>query len=177
MQQWLLNKSNSSPVLQSIIPVFTVLDLQHTLTVCEVGGDFSPSIIWKRNLPIFPPVGTVHSHLLMQWKVPRKYKFPEFFLLVPQAAYWVAGSQSATAWQVTDIKELKDPEVVLRKWCGSFLWRFCQIFLWLHKQESLFVSVLYLCLELWAWWLVGGLIGKALHAWVPSNFPPSADAQ
>lgn len=80
----------------------------------------------------------------MQWKVPGKYKFPEFFLLVPQAAYWVAGSQSATTWQVTDIKELKDPEVVLEMVWFIFMTLLSDILVTTQARKSVcvcFVSV------------------------------------
>lgn len=45
----------------------------------------------------------------------------ESYLFLPQAACWAAGSLSAVVWQVSDIKELKDLEVVVRKWLDRFL--------------------------------------------------------
>lgn len=100
--------------------------------------------------------------------------------LMPQATCWAAGSRSAAAWQVTDIKELRDPKVVVRQWSDTFFYEafvryFCDI---ASKQVCLGLSCLCECV--WsceAAWLVGGLIGKTLHAWVRSNLPPSVDTQ
>lgn len=88
---------------------------------------------------------------------------------MPQAACWAAGSRSAAAWQVTDIKEPVDPEVVRRKWSDTlFSGLFYEIFfVTLQATEPVWVclvsvSVFWSCEA--ALLVGGGLIGKALHA-------------
>lgn len=48
---------------------------------------------------------------------------------------------------------------------------------WAGKPVWICFVYVCLCLEPYAAWLVGGLIGKALHAWVRSNLLPSVDTQ
>lgn len=88
------------------------------------------------------------------------------YLFLPQAACWAAGRLSAVAWQVIDIKELRDSEVVVRQWSDMFFMKILSdIFVTLQASKPVWVCVVYvsLCLELHTAWLVGGLIGKSLH--------------
>lgn len=67
-----------------------------------------------------------------------KTLIPMSYLSLPQASCWAPGSPSAAAWQVIDIKELKDSEAVASFWSYTFLWSDCQICFWLCKDQTCF---------------------------------------